>query len=126
MIIRDFLLVGFGSAVGGMLRYGLSLLLPTTDGRLPWATIAANLLGCLAFGFIVGTLRNVAPNAGLRLALLVGLCGGFTTYSSFANEQFLLLRGGQWLTAAVYVGGTLTMGTLLLALGFRWGSSHPL
>lgn len=126
MLFRDFLLVAIGSAVGGMLRYGLALLFPTTDGRLPWATIAANLLGCLAFGIIAGLLRNVAPSAGIRLALLVGLCGGFTTYSSFANEQMLLLREGQLLIAVAYIVGTLSMGTMLLWLGFKWGSSHAI
>ena len=91
-----YLWVALGSAIGGCLRYAIGrLMLPTT---FPWSTIVINLVGSFVIGFF-GTLtlagsRYAAPET-MRIFVMVGVCGGFTTFSSFSLQTFDLLRTGR-------------------------------
>lgn len=93
--------VGLGGAIGAMLRYGISLL--PYRGTFPILTLATNVLGALVIGFLAGTAakRNVSP--GLLLFLKTGLCGGFTTFSTFSLEAFQLFQKGLPGAAVLYV-----------------------
>ena len=119
-MLRSFLAVGCGCFVGGILRYLLTLLLPgAADGRFPWSTFAANALGCLLIGLLSGVLsRTTAPDA-LRLFLTVGLCGGFTSFSTFVADGRSLWQQQLTFTAVVYVFSSLFVGFVLLGLGHR-------
>ena len=108
-MIKDILLVGIGSFVGGMLRYLVSLMMKWGGNGFPWATFTVNILGCLLIGLLWGWgSRSLSPQ--LMLLLSVGLCGGFTTFSTFSRESLALLQGGSYLLFALYVAGSIVLG----------------
>lgn len=114
---KDILLVGIGSFVGGVLRYLVSLMMKSAGGDFPWATFAVNILGCLLIGLLWGWgSRSLSPQ--LMMLLSVGLCGGFTTFSTFSRESLALLQGGSYLMFALYVAGSFVVGILAVALGY--------
>lgn len=116
-ILKNILLVGTGSFVGGALRYLVSLWLKYTGG-FPWATFLVNLIGCLLIGLLWGLFSRCA-NASQQLVLFlsVGLCGGFTTFSTFSKESLQLIQSGNWWYLAFYVTGSILLGILLVAAG---------
>ena len=119
-MLRSFLAVGCGCFVGGILRYLLTLLLPgAADGRFPWSTFAANTLGCLLIGLLSGWLSRIAAPDTLRLFLTVGLCGGFTTFSTFVADGRALWQQQLTFTAVAYLCSSLIVGFALLWLGHR-------
>jgi len=94
-----YLWVTIGSALGGLLRYTLSrLTIPISHG-VPWGTVIINVLGSFIIGYF-GTLTlqtgRYPASDNLRLFVMVGICGGFTTFSSFSLQTFDLLRSGAW------------------------------
>jgi CrcB protein len=97
-----YLWVTIGSALGGLLRYALTrITIPISNG-VPWGTVIINVIGSFIIGYF-GTLtlqtgRYPAPD-NLRLFVMVGICGGFTTFSSFSLQTFDLLRSGSWAKA---------------------------
>lgn len=108
--------VALGGAVGALLRYALRELLPSVaEGRVPLATIAANVTGSFLLGFLAITLlqRSSVP-AELRIGVTVGLLGAFTTFSTFSLETVDLLEGGDWPFALLNV--TLSVSAALLAV----------
>lgn len=115
----NLVLVAVGSALGGVLRYLVSLGLATQRG-FPWATLSVNVVGSFLIGFLSGLIaRHCGGNGeGIRLFAVVGFCGGFTTFSTFSNETFRLLEGNQWLSAAVYVGVSVLAGLAAVFLGY--------
>ncbi len=118
------LAVALGGALGALLRYGLSLGVRLSLGGAPLcATLAANGLGALLLGVLVGyAARNTALNATpLLLFLTTGFCGGFTTFSTYSMETLALLRAGLWREALAYALGSLLLGLGAAALGFWWG-----
>lgn len=109
-----------GGAIGAISRYGVSLLLPTSDGtRFPLATFAVNLLGCLLIGLALGLVTKEALNKQYLPLLVTGFLGGFTTFSSFGLETFLLFQNKQFALALYYVLGTNLAGLLLVFAGYR-------
>ncbi|MDU7428294.1 MAG: CrcB family protein [Actinomyces urogenitalis] len=109
-----------GGALGTLVRAGLARLWPHTAGELPTATLAVNLVGALALGFLLGRLA-LAPDTGwrrtLRLGLGTGFMGGLTTYSTFIVEVEHLAGGTDLLGAATYLAGSLVAGVALAAVG---------
>lgn len=94
-----YLLVALGSALGGLLRYALTrATIPLSTG-VPWGTVLINVIGSFVIGFF-GTLTlqtgRYPASDNLRLFVMVGVCGGFTTFSSFSLQTFDLMRTGQW------------------------------
>lgn len=113
--------VMLGGAVGSALRYGLSVVLnPQTASGMPWGTLAANISGCLLIGWLSAQL-SAAPEP-LRLGILVGLLGGFTTFSSFGLEAIRLFQAGHLGTAIAYVSISNLGGLLGAWLGLRLSS----
>ena len=118
----NLLLVGFGGGVGAMARYlvGGWVLHQTMQERIPYGTLVVNLIGCLAIGLIAGAAERfevLTPEA--RLFLITGVLGGFTTFSAFGYETVFLLRRGEPLVAATYVGASVGLGLLAVWLGLR-------
>lgn len=115
---KNVLLVGAGSFIGGALRYLVSLLLKYSGG-FPWATFTVNLLGCLIIGVLWGLFSRFSNiSQQLVLFLSVGLCGGFTTFSTFSKESMMLLQGGNYLMLALYILGSVSIGIGLVAAGY--------
>ncbi|MDM7916854.1 MAG: fluoride efflux transporter CrcB [Candidatus Eisenbacteria bacterium] len=115
-VLPVWLLVSVAGAAGTLLRWVLGgLLARSTSGTFPWETFLINALGCLAIGIVAGMLdRGALLSPALRMALMVGFLGGFTTFSTFALEAFRLASGAEWIAASAYV--VLTNGAGLLAV----------
>jgi len=114
-------LVGSGGFVGAICRYGLSGLVQRNAvlSVFPYGTLAVNLLGCLLIGFAVGLIDSrqmFGPE--FRLFVLIGLLGGFTTYSTFGYETFALLRDADYLRAVANVSIHVILGLALVWLGY--------
>jgi CrcB protein len=124
-MIKNLLLVGLGGAAGSMLRYLTSVLVNKyTTVLFPWATFTINILGCLVIGFLVAlTEKQPWAGDGFKYLFITGFCGGYTTFSAFANENFSLFNGGHSVTALTYIAASVVCGLLAvwagLALG-RW------
>ncbi|WP_442844632.1 fluoride efflux transporter CrcB [Leeuwenhoekiella sp. H156] len=109
--MKQLILVFVGGGAGSVLRFLLGRWLNTTPNGIPYGTFAANILGSLLIGLILGwALKNnsLSPNSTLLLA--TGFCGGFTTFSTFAYENHLMLKSGDFLTFAIYTLGSLVLG----------------
>ena len=118
-IIRNILAVGAGSFIGGVARYLVSLAMKGIGKAFPWATLTVNLLGCLLIGLLWGFLsRNATESSSWGLFLTVGLCGGFTTFSTFSKEALTMLQAGQIGGFATYVVVSVLAGIAMAALGY--------
>jgi CrcB protein len=118
--LMPFLLVGVGSFIGGNARFLLGRWVGSlVDGRYPLGTFLINVSGSFVLGALGALLAGRAlPNAdALRLAIGVGFCGGFTTFSTFAFETHALLEDGAWLTASANMVLSLATGLLAVRLG---------
>ena len=118
-IIRNILAVGAGSFIGGVARYLVSIAMKGIGKGFPWATLTVNLLGCLLIGLMWGLLsRNATESTSWGLFLTVGLCGGFTTFSTFSKEALTMLQAGQIGGFATYIIISVIAGIALAALGY--------
>ncbi|MBQ9598433.1 MAG: fluoride efflux transporter CrcB [Clostridia bacterium] len=100
----ECLIVGMGGFIGAILRYLIGLISVGTEGGFPIKTLLINVIGSFVIG-ITATLavKNIAINPRLVLFIKVGICGGFTTFSSLALETGAFLENGQTLTAILYI-----------------------
>ena len=120
MLIHS-LLVGAGGFLGAMLRYGTSVLVLRhwPGANFPWATFFVNLVGCLLIGVVAGFAESKVPlSSELRVFLMVGILGGFTTFSAFGFETFAMLRNEAYLSAVANVGLQVVLGVLLVWVGY--------
>jgi CrcB protein len=123
-MLKELLWVGAGSCLGGMARYGVSLLLRSASGGFPWGTFVVNVAGCLLIGLLWGwSSRQGSMPASVNLFLSVGLCGGFTTFSTFSKESLSFLQSSQLSSFLLYVLLSLLLGIAAVALGWRIGHS---
>lgn len=116
---REILFAGLGGFIGSVLRYltgkGAAALHLTS---FPAATLTVNLLGCLLIGIFWGLFDKTRLSGASESAFLIaGLCGGFTTFSSFADEIWRMTDRGAWLTAIMYLSVSVIFGILLVAAG---------
>lgn len=123
----SYIWVGLGSALGGMARYGCSDLAVRYIGvGFPWATLFVNVAGSLIIGFLA-TLSVadgrflLAPDA--RAFLMIGICGGFTTFSALSLETLNLARDGQWLEATANVVLSVAVCLIAVWLGYVAGTA---
>ena len=120
-LLAIFLGGGLGSVARYLLQGAVQERAATARGwpaLFPWGTLAVNLAGCLAIGLLAGLFEQrwlAAPT--LRTFLLIGVLGGFTTFSTFGFETFALARGGNWALAAGNAGASVLLGLAGVALG---------
>jgi fluoride exporter len=117
-----YLWITLGSALGGLLRYTLTRATLNIDNGFPFGTVLVNIVGCFIIGFfgtytLPGTRHAVPEN--IRLFVMVGVCGGFTTFSAFTLQTFDLLRSGAWVRALVNVIASIVLCFLAVAAGHR-------
>jgi len=118
-IIKNVLLVGAGSFIGGAARYLVSLALKNASKGFPWATLLVNLAGCFLIGLLWGMFsKSATEGSNWALLLTVGLCGGFTTFSTFSKEALMMLQSGNIWGFAGYIGISVAAGIALVALGY--------
>ncbi|HNY02315.1 MAG TPA: fluoride efflux transporter CrcB [Bacteroidales bacterium] len=117
--MRILLAIGTGSFIGGTLRYLLSQFLQERAlHSFPVGTFTVNILGCLAIGIVFGFSDRGILGQEARMFLATGLLGGFTTFSAFSNESFMMLRDGQYTYAFLYIAGSLLIGIAATFLGY--------
>ncbi len=121
--MNKFIFIAIGGACGSLMRYWVSGLGHKLFGTgFPFGTFAVNMLGCLFFGIVWAALEpRLGAAAELRIFLLVGFMGAFTTYSTYMFESAQLLRDGQFLLAGANIGGQTILGLVLLLLGMAIG-----
>lgn len=109
----SYLWIAAGAALGGVLRYYLSGLAARLAGEtFPWGTLLVNLSGCLLIGFFVsltGPDGRLIVSPHVRLFVMTGLCGGYTTFSTFSLETLRLLQDREWAYAAWNIAGSITL-----------------
>ena len=102
--MRQIILVGVGSFLGGIARYISTLVFNqklTTD--FPFATLSINIFGCLLIGIVYGIFEKSIITSDWKLFLATGICGGFTTFSAFSNESLDLLKQGNIMGMLTYI-----------------------
>ncbi|MCK7517827.1 MAG: fluoride efflux transporter CrcB [Ignavibacteriales bacterium] len=107
----NYFLVIIGSAIGGGLRYWLSNVVQKNFSvTFPYGTLAVNILGCFILGIIIFVLdEKELLNSQIKIFLTIGLCGGFTTFSTFSLETFNLIRDSEYLFAALNIIASLLL-----------------
>lgn len=120
----NLLLIAIGGAVGSVCRHLLSSAVLRATGTLfPLGTFVVNAVGCLVFGVVAGaTYERLTFSPEARALLLAGVLGGFTTFSSYMNESFVLLRTGHVAWAGLNLLGQVAVGLVLFWLGFSAAS----
>src|SRR5262245_39655738 len=106
--------VAVGGALGALSRYGVDRVVEArSESIFPWSTFLINASGCLLVGFLIAALvdRRSAPE-WVRTGLVVGFCGGYTTFSTFGQETLDLVEGDDGLLAVVYVSASVVVGVL--------------
>ena len=95
--------------------------MPNSNAGFPWSTFSVNLIGCLIIGAIMGyCIRTSADlKSDLVLFITIGICGGFTTFSSFAYENISLIRSGDNLLSLSYIGLSLILGMIMVLVGLK-------
>ena len=117
--MKQFLLVFLGGGLGSGLRFLLSKALNNTFHNFFLGTFIVNIIGCLLIGFIIGlSYKNNLLSPNQTLLLTTGLCGGFTTFSTFALEQHSFLKTGDYIHFTFYTLASLIIGILAVATGF--------
>ena len=121
LLTHPAVLVGLGGAIGANLRYWSGVYAARWLGTgYPWGTLAVNVLGSFLLGLVAA--RFVNPQSAWRLLLGVGLCGGFTTFSTFSVETLLMLKSGRHLAAISYVSVSVFLGFVAALGGYRLAS----
>ena len=117
-MIKTIIYIAAGSGIGGVARFLLTRVIQEHAGSaaFPWGTFAVNIIGCFAIGLIYGLLdRGFSLSPEMKAFLTVGLCGGFTTFSTFSADFIRLVRAGNHTAALLYVIVTVAicaLGTL--------------
>ncbi len=119
------LFIFIGSGAGGLLRYSVSGWAQRwANGVFPIGTLVVNVTGCLLVGFLAAALSGWAiVREEYRVALLIGLLGGYTTFSTFGLETFALLNDGQTWRAILNIAASVVLGLAGVWAGFRLSES---
>jgi fluoride exporter len=119
--MNQLLAIAAGGAAGSVLRYWLAQAVQTSSARgFPFGTVTVNVIGCLLIGWLYVLLARDA-NETLRAGVLIGILGGFTTFSAFSLETFLLIEHAEWLKAVANVLVSVTLCIAATALGIYIG-----
>lgn len=121
--MTNALLIFLGAGLGGVARYGVGQLMLRPGMTFPWPTLLINVSGSFLITLIVGAMgtRGLAPQ--WQAFLVVGICGGYTTFSAFSYETLALMQSGHWQRAGAYVMASVLLCVGAALLGLRVGAS---
>ena len=121
--MQKTILIGLAGLIGTLLRYWLSGYVARQYGEtFPWGTMAVNLIGCFAAGALFyATEERFLINPTLRTVVLIGLLGGFTTFSSYGLQTFTLLRDGEYVLASANIVASNVLGLFMVWAGYTLG-----
>ena len=116
--MKQLLLVFIGGGTGSVLRYLIGKFLNNAENGIPYGTFAANIIGSLLIGIILGLAsKNETITQNHTLLLATGFCGGFTTFSTFAYENHVFLKSGDFTSFAFYTIASFVLGFLAVFAG---------
>ena len=116
--MKNLLFVFIGGGFGSVLRFLLGKWLNNTENGIPFGTFVANILGSLLIGIILGyAAKSDTLNQNQTLLLATGFCGGFTTFSTFAYENHIFLKSGDFTSFALYTISSFVVGFLAVFAG---------
>lgn len=116
--MKQLIFVFLGGGLGSLFRYVVNRWMATADGQFPFGTFTANILGSLLIGIILGySIKNESLTQDQTLFLATGFCGGFTTFSTFAYENYQFLKLGDFSSFAIYAIASFSLGILAVMLG---------
>ena len=120
-MIKNFLIVGLGGGAGSMLRYAVQKIFPLQNFAVfPAGTLLVNISGCFLIGILWGIVsRSLTWNEEMKLLLMTGFCGGFTTFSAFTLEGVGLLKENKTALFIVYLTASVVGGLLATLIGIR-------
>ena len=120
-MIKNLLIVGLGGAVGSMLRYAVQKFFQAqTAAAFPTGTLLVNIAGCFLIGILWSMVsRSLTWNDEMKLLLMTGFCGGFTTFSAFTLEGIGLLKENRTVLFVIYLTASVIGGLLATFLGIR-------
>lgn len=114
-----YLWVAIGGGIGAVLRFAaVQWVTERTTFPFPWGTLAVNLTGSLLIGFLLTLFIEQDADPTLRLLLVTGVLGGYTTFSAFSYETLSLVQEARWLAALAYAGGSVLLGLLAASVGY--------
>ena len=117
--MKSFILVFLGGGLGSGLRYLVAIAMNQYSKVLPFGTFTVNMIGCLLIGLVLGyAQKENTLTSNQTLLLATGFCGGFTTFSAFANENLELIKNGEIFNFSVYTIGSMLIGILAVFIGF--------
>ena len=117
--MKSFLLVFLGGGFGSGLRYLVTIAMNQYSKILPFGTFTVNILGCLLIGLVLGyAQKENTLTSNQTLLLATGFCGGFTTFSAFANENLELIKNGEIFNLSLYTIGSVLIGITAIFIGF--------
>tara|TARA_B100001113_G_scaffold166976_1_gene136627 strand:- start:267 stop:641 length:375 start_codon:yes stop_codon:yes gene_type:complete len=117
-MMKNFLLVFIGGGFGSGLRYLIGKYLNSSLGGFPIGTFTVNIIGSLLIGLILGyAAKENSLSQNQVLLLATGFCGGFTTFSAFAQENFQLLKTGDIMQFSIYTIGSIVVGLIAVFIG---------
>jgi CrcB protein len=123
--VATWLWVALGGALGSMARFGLAnAMMALTGPQFPWGTLLINVLGSFVigwFGALTGSRGALTVPPDMRVFVMVGVCGGFTTFSSFSLQSLELLQAGEVLSAGGYILGSVVMCLVAVWVGTLLG-----
>ena len=118
MKLSAYIYVMIGGAIGTLCRYIMVSAMQRPDISFPWGTLCVNLLGSLLVGVFWGVLNGYDSNHLVRLFVMIGVLGGFTTFSAFSLETILLFKAGAVKSALLYIFFSNAGGFALAYAGF--------
>ena len=117
-MLKEIIAVFVGGGLGSVLRFLVNKIEIISENNFPYSTFISNFLGCFILGLVLGYfIKNENPNSILFVFLTIGLCGGFTTFSSFSNESLQLIQNGEIFTFLTYLVSSLVVGIVSVYAG---------
>ena len=112
-------MVFIGGGIGSLCRYGIARWMNSYEGAFPVATLIANVVSCIALGIFVGYYIKNGMEQNLRLLLITGFCGGFSTFSTFSYETFDLFQNADYANAFANIASSLLICIFCIFLGIK-------
>jgi len=117
-MLKQILLVGFGGGIGSIFRFLVSYFTVKFGIANLYSTFTVNIAGCLLIGFLAGmALKQSIVDTSLRLLMMTGFCGGFTTFSAFSLENMQMWQNGNYITLSLYILGSIVLGFAAVGIG---------
>lgn len=126
-MLKAFIAIFLGGGLGSVLRYAVQMLLHEriTIYNFPWATFSVNIAGSLLIGLFYALSARFNISVETRLFLTAGLCGGFTTFSTFSNDSVAMIRQGDAAVCLIYIILSVVLGIAACFFGAWVGNSLP-